>query len=149
MSNVKEIITDPKKFTKLFIGSAVMIGLSFTTIGAVAIPLLGLYTGGHLIYKGGKKVFENIKLASQAKTDAEAKDRWENIGNGLLQTGAGIAVTCTSGKATVNVIKNGPKNVITRGKEIAETNQREFKGKDIIWEIEKDVLKDPTNFVED
>lgn len=145
----KELVSDQNKFAKLCIGSAIMIGLSFTTVGAIAVPVLGLLTGGHLIYKGAKKVIKNAKLASQATTDAEAKDRWENIGNGLTQAGAGIAVTYGSVKEAVNVINNGPKNIINRGQEIAKANQRDMKGKDIIWEIEKDVLKDPTNFVED
>ena len=146
---VKEIFTNEEKLLKLCIGSAVMLGLSFTTVGTIAIPLLGLFTGGKLISKGGKKILENIKLASQATTDAEAKDRWENVGNGATQAGVGVAVLCGSGKSTYNVFKNGPKSIITTGKNIATTNKSEFKNKDIFDEIAKDIIKDPTNFVED
>lgn len=146
---VKELITSPDKMTKLFIGSAITIGLSFTTIGAVALPLVGLFTGGHLIYKGAKRIIESAKLASQATTDAEAKDCWENIGNGATKVGAGVFVTYTSGKSAMNVINNGPKNIITRGKEVAKGNKRDLEGKDIIWEIQKDIIKDPTNFVDE
>ena len=148
----KEILTNDKKLLKLFVGSGVMMLLSTTTIGAIAIPILGLFTAGNLILKGGKKIINNVKLAEQATTDAEAKDRWENVGNGLTQTGVGVVVGYTSGKATANILKNGPQNIIVNGKEMAKSKHTELKNKDAVQiaeEIEMDIIKDPTNFVED
>lgn len=152
---VKELITDETKIAKLLIGGAITFAITMTPIGAVAVPLIGLYTGGKLIYNGGKKIIENVKYASSATTDAEAKDRWENVGNGAAKVAVGVLVTKTSGKDTCNLFKNGPKQVINNARNIAEMNRARFHKKDIpeivkeIEKIENDILKDPTNFVDD
>ncbi|MBR1617033.1 hypothetical protein IJ670_02670, partial [bacterium] len=75
-------------------------------VGACCIPVVGpaiaIGLGAYGAYQGVKTVATGISQANNAKTDAEAKDAWENIGNGTFTTAASAVAI----KGGAHMLKN-------------------------------------------
>lgn len=103
-------------------------------IGACCIPVVGPVIAGGLatygLYKGATTVMNGVSVALNATSDAEAKDAWENIGEGTLTAGVsavGLKASAgalksqvTGGSTTVNALKNAKANGAKAG-DLAKT----------------------------
>lgn len=110
VNTVVGIVTDPKKL--------------LMTAGAVALAIVCPPAGVAMAVAGGISavgtIGKGIGAAMSAKTDAEAKDAWENIGAGGLQLGlsalgakAGLkAMRSTPGSAMEALSKSGTKGFL-------------------------------------
>lgn len=82
------------------------IGKTLTTLATgalcVAFPAVGLTLAGIGVATGGAMIISNTMTALSAKTDAEAKDAWERVGEGGLITGISIWGVKSSAAAVQN-----------------------------------------------
>lgn len=69
----------------------------------IAFPAVGLVACGIGAVSGGVKLVKGVSTALGAKTDAEAKDAWEAVGDGGLT----VAVSVLGAKASLKGIKSG------------------------------------------
>ena len=77
--------------------------LSVGMVGAcVAFPALGAIACGIGAIAGGNQVIKGAKVAFSAKTDAEAKAAWENIGEG----GSTVVGCALGAKASIGAMKS-------------------------------------------
>lgn len=138
VSTIHNIISDPKKLVTTVVTGVALAALMTTPVGAVLVPVLGAIVAGKLIYSGIKTIQEADQKAKNATTDAEAKDAWEDIGQGGTQVAAGGVVAYTSGSALWGVFKGGAGTVAA---ENAEAFEREGS---LFWEVIKSIF-DPGN----
>jgi len=96
---VKSLINLPKTLLCDEKGDLSLLKIGITAAAAVACyfcsPLL-IVGGIYGVISGGSKIIENVSTALNAKTDAQAKAAWENVGDGTL-TVAGSALAVKSG----------------------------------------------------
>ena len=81
VNTVKDIVTNPAK----------LLGAVATAALCVVFPPAGLALAGIGIVSGGAKVIGGISKAMNAKTDAEAKAAFQDIGAGGLTVGLSVA----------------------------------------------------------
>lgn len=81
-------------------------------VGACCIPVVGpaiaIGLGAYGVYQGGKTIVNGMKAANAATTDAEAKEAWQNVGNGTFTTAASaLAIKGGAGvlKGQISAIK--------------------------------------------
>ena len=72
-----------------------------TTALCIAVPAVGLAACAVGVVAGGIQVGKGIIRASQATTDAEAKEAWQNIGGGAFT----VAMSVAGAKAGVKAVK--------------------------------------------
>lgn len=107
-------------------------------IGACCIPVVGpaiaIGMGVYGAYQGVKTIANGVAAANSAKTDAQAKDAWENIGTGTFTTAASVVAVkggahmlkgqLSGGSTTVNALKTAKADGASIGK-LAETAIKE------------------------
>lgn len=97
INGVKGMFTDKNgNFSLLKTASTVALGAA-----CVAFPAVGLTMCGFGVVAGGTKLVKNFANALGAKTDAEAKDAWEAVGDGALTT----AVSAVGAKASFKAVQ--------------------------------------------
>ena len=90
VGGLKNFLSDPKNIVKAVVATVAMSAL-YAVCPALAIGI-GFLGGAKLFGDGIKTIIDGVKNAESAKTDAEAKDAWEEIGNGSFKTGVGAYV---------------------------------------------------------
>ena len=105
VNTVKDIVTNPAK----------LLGAVATAALCVVFPPAGLALAGIGIVSGGAKVIGGISKAMNAKTDAEAKAAFQDIGAGGLTVGLSVA----GAKASVKSMGAGS----AVGKRLAATDK--------------------------
>lgn len=81
VNTVKDIVTNPAK----------LLGAVATAALCVVFPPAGLVLAGIGIVSGGAKIASGVANAMGAKTDAEAKAAWQQVGEGGLTVGLSVA----------------------------------------------------------
>lgn len=81
VNTVKDIVTNPAK----------LLGAVATAALCVVFPPAGLALAGIGIVSGGAKIASGVANAMGAKTDAEAKAAWQQVGEGGLTVGLSVA----------------------------------------------------------
>ncbi len=115
------------------------------TVAACCIPVVGpaiaIGLGAYGAYQGVKTIINGVNTANAATTDAEAKEAWQNIGNGTFTTAvSAIAVKggtsmlksqLSGSSATVSAIRNdglsGTRNVLKSAGKETLTNMKAVK----------------------
>lgn len=119
VGTVYNIVTDPKKLVLTVAGGLALALFATTPVGAVVVPILGVAGGAKLLTAGIKNILEADQKAKNASTDEEAKDAWEDIGQGGTQVAAGTYLVCSS---TSSILKTstdaGLKDVIKENAEV-------------------------------
>lgn len=105
VNTVKDIVTNPAKL----LGAVAMAAL------CVVFPPAGLVLAGIGIVSGGAKIASGVANAMGAKTDAEAKAAWQQVGEGGLTVGLSVA----GAKASVKSMGAGS----AVGKRLAATDK--------------------------
>ncbi len=79
---------------------------TLTTVGVsalcIAVPAVGVALAGVGAVTGGTKFVSGVATALNAETDAEAKDAWEQVGEGALTVG----LSATGAKASMKAVQN-------------------------------------------
>ena len=79
---------------------------TLTTVGmsalCIAVPAVGVALAGVGLATGGTKFVTGVATALNAETDAEAKDAWEQVGEGALTVG----LSATGAKASMKAVQN-------------------------------------------
>lgn len=105
VNTVKDIVTNPAK----------LLGAVATAALCVVFPPAGLVLAGIGIVSGGAKIASGVANAMGAKTDAEAKAAWQQVGEGGLTVGLSVA----GAKASVKSMGAGS----AVGKRLAATDK--------------------------
>ena len=92
VNTVKDIVTNPAKL----LGAVAMAAL------CVVFPPAGLVLAGIGIVSGGAKIASGVANAMGAKTDAEAKAAWQQVGEGGLTVGLSVAGAKASVKSMLD-----------------------------------------------
>lgn len=96
VNTVKDIVTNPAK----------LLGAVATAALCVVFPPAGLVLAGIGIVSGGAKIASGVANAMGAKTDAEAKAAWQQVGEGGLTVGLSVAGAKASVKS-MSSLKSG------------------------------------------
>ena len=99
LNGIKGMFTDKEgNFSLLQTAKTVALGAA-----CIAFPAVGLAACGIGAVTGGIKLVNGVSTALNAKTDAEAKDAWEAVGDGGLTVGMSVL----GAKASYNAVKGG------------------------------------------
>ena len=142
VGGAKSLFTNPKKAIKVALAAVLTAILATNPLGLCIVSILAVTGGVKMIYDGTKKIMENVKYANEATTDAEAKDRWEDVGNGGVKVGVGVISTIGGVKGFQNIKVNGASN-------IAQQNAGNLSKKGAQEQILNDIVTDLTNYVDD
>ena len=126
VSTIHNIVSDPIKLVGTVNSALILAAFAATPVGAVVVPVLGLIVAGKLIYSGVKTIIEADKQAKNATTDADAKDAWEDIGQGGTQVAAGGAVVYTSGSALYGTFTGGAEAAAAENAGVFESKESIF-----------------------
>ena len=129
VGGAKAFISDPKKVLKTaVVGAGLFVLASMPPVGTAIAATIAVIGGAKLIGNGVKTIFNGVKNAQAADTDAEAKDAWEQIGNGAFKTGLGVAAAA-KGASKLEGCLDLPSDVVCEvpnvtGEEIAAAAER-------------------------
>ena len=127
------------------------LGKTLTSIGTVALcvacPAVGFALAGVGVVTGGAKLVSGVVNALNSDTDAEAKDNWEQVGEGAFTIGVSIWGAKSSAKAIQNSSSAGALSTFKQTSSFAKNPSGYVKalGKDMISSTKNNFTKLKTN----
>ena len=97
VGTVHNIFTDPKKLAITAISGLAIAGIAcIPIVGPYIAAGIGIAGGTGLLVNGIKTIVKSAQRAEEATTDAEAKDAYEDIGEGGAESACGVAAIVLS-----------------------------------------------------